>query len=319
MNGLLFAFVAMISWSLSVFPFTKAGRIMNVASMNIIRLVLGTVLIFFTAFIIEQGKLFSIFSPAYLEAWLWLAISGILALGVGDYFGLRMYTILGPRFGAVLTTLSPAAALLMGFMLLGEKINIIGIAGICITIIGVMSISLGPAERSIIPDHGHGSVFNGIIFGIISAICNGAGLAFSKKAFITQQAKAAALSPISASFMRFSSATIIVLLFLLIFKKLSANIKTISHQPKKVLGLAITGTIFGPLLGVSFALMAIQTINVAVAQTIFALVPVVTLLISFFVLGQKISRYAILGAIIAISGVALLIWRMPIAAMLNMR
>jgi drug/metabolite transporter (DMT)-like permease len=318
MNGLILAFAAMTSWSISVFPFTRAGRIMSVASMNIIRLVLGTLLIFITALILEQQNFFSIFSLAYGEAWLWLAISGILALGIGDYFGLRMYIILGPRFGAVLTTLSPAAALLLGYLLLHEKINIIGIAGICITITGVMSISLGPTERSNIPDHGHGSVFTGITFGIISAICNGAGLAFSKKAFITQQAKQLPLSPISASFMRFSVATIIVLLFLLLFGKLFDQIKNIGRQPVNVLGLAAAGTVFGPLLGVTFALMAIQTINVAVAQTIFALVPVVALLISHFALKQKITRFAMIGVIIAIAGVAILIWRLRIAEALGL-
>ncbi len=317
MNGLILAFAAMLSWTISVFPFTKAGRIMTVASMNIIRLVLGTLLIFIAAVIIEHQNFFSIFSYAYGQAWLWLAISGILALGIGDYFGLRMYIILGPRFGAVLTTLSPAAALVMGYLLLNEKINIIGIAGICITITGVMSISLGPTERSSIPDHGHGSVFTGIVFGIISAICNGAGLAFSKKAFIVQQAKQLPLSPISASFMRFFVAMVIVLLFLLVFGKLLDKIKNIRRQPLNVLGLAAAGTVFGPLLGVSFALMAIQTINVAVAQTIFALVPVIALLISHFVLKQKITGYAMMGVVIAIAGVAILIWRLRIAEVLG--
>lgn len=113
--------------------------------------------------------------------------------------------------------------------------------------------------------------------------------------------------------MRFFAATIVVLLFLFVSGKLMDKIKNIRQQPLPVLGLAAAGTVFGPLLGVSFALMAIQTINVAVAQTIFALVPVVALLISHFALKQRITKHAMIGVIIAISGVAILIWRAKLA------
>ena len=67
-----------------------------------------------------------------MEAWLWLGLSGIVALGIGDYFNYRMYVILSPRYGSVLSTLSPAAALLLGIKLLDEHINLTGIIGMFI-------------------------------------------------------------------------------------------------------------------------------------------------------------------------------------------
>jgi drug/metabolite transporter (DMT)-like permease len=69
-------------------------------------------------------------------------LSGIVGLTIGDFFAFRMYAILSPRTGSVLTTLSPAAALVAGYFLLGETINGFGIAGMVITMIGVMGISL---------------------------------------------------------------------------------------------------------------------------------------------------------------------------------
>ena len=314
-TGILAAFIATICWAGSVFPFTKAGRLMTVQSMNLIRLVLGTTLVLITAMILDKD-FFSIFYFSHLNGWIWLGISGIMALGIGDYFGLRMYTILSPRYGSVLTTLSPAMALLMGIILLNEQMNWIGIFGMAITVTGVMSMSLGRKERSSIPDHGHGSVFKGIIFGIISAFCNGAGLAFSKKGFLANADHP--IHPITGSFIRFLIATIIVILFMLIFKKIGANISNIRKQPKNILGYAIGGVVLGPLLAVSFAMIAIQYINVAVAQTIFALVPVVALIISYFVYKEKLTRNALAGVIIAIIGVCILIWRKEIAVMLGM-
>ncbi|HMJ45711.1 MAG TPA: DMT family transporter [Ferruginibacter sp.] len=309
--GLLTAFLSTICWAISVFPFTKASRLMTVTSMNLLRLLGGTMLVMLTAIIIDRN-FFDIFTVNHFAGWSWLGISGIIALGIGDYFGLKMYTILSPRYGSVLTTLSPATALLLGMILLGENINFFGITGILVTIIGVMSISLGRSERSNIPNHGHGSIWAGILYGIISATCNGAALALSKKGFIEQAATGYNIHPITGSFIRFVAGTLFVVLVMIFNKRLVPNLRNIKKQPAVVLKTAGLGILFGPLLAVSFAMTCIQYIDVAVAQTIFALVPVMALIISHFIYKEKISRYAVIGVIAAIAGVAMLIWRIQL-------
>lgn len=316
-SGILLALAATVSWAICVFPFTKAGRLMTVNSMNLFRLVAGTFLVMLTAVCLNADNMLAVFSAQYIQGWIWLGISGILALGIGDYFNYRMYVILSPRYGSVLTTLSPAAALLLGSLLLDEFINLAGVLGILITIFGVMSMSLGKKERNNIPDHGHGTVFKGIVFGIIAALCSGAGLAFSKQGFLLQARSGYALAPVSGSFIRFVTATVIVLIITFLNKKLRYNWKHIKTQPWGSLKYAVAGTVFGPVLGVSFALASIQYIDVAVSQTIFALVPVVALLIAHFFYKEKISRQALLGVLIAIAGVAILIWRIEIQDYLN--
>jgi drug/metabolite transporter (DMT)-like permease len=103
-------------------------------------------------------------------------------LSFGDYFAFRMYAILGPRIGSVLTTLSPAAALLAGFILLDEHINRVGIAGMLIHHAGCDGNFTGRSERKKIPDHGHGSKLTGIITGVLAAVfARGVGLVLSKK------------------------------------------------------------------------------------------------------------------------------------------
>ena len=186
-TGIIYALAATVSWAICVFPFTKAGRIMSVSSMNLFRLVIGTICISTLALILSGNNFLALFSGKYIQAWLWFGISGIVALGLGDYLNYRMYVILSPRYGSVLTTLSPAAALIAGFILLDESINFLGILGMLITITGVMSLSFGRSERSNIPDHGHGSVLKGVVYGSIAALCTGAGLAFSKKGFCCKQ------------------------------------------------------------------------------------------------------------------------------------
>lgn len=315
-TGSFIALLASICWAICAFPFTKAGRSMSVASMNLVRLVGGTLLVMLVAIVADPKNFTAVFSSAYLQAWLWLGISGIIAIAIGDYLSYTMYTILGPRNGSALATISPAASFLFGIFFLKEHMNPVGIAGMVVTIMGVLSMSLGKTERKSLPDHGHGSILKGIVLGIIGSACNGAGIVFSKKAFLLQQASGNAINPLVGSFIRFLAATVVVLLVTFFNKKLYAHWKNIRKQPQHIRSAIFIGIIFGPVLGVSFSLTSIQYINVAVAQTIFALVPVVALLIAHFVYKEKITKYAIAGVLVAIAGVAMLIWRMKISSWL---
>ncbi|MEO8769365.1 MAG: DMT family transporter [Ferruginibacter sp.] len=317
LTGSFIALLASICWAICAFPFTKAGRSMSVASMNLVRLVVGTLMVMLVAIIVDAKNFAAIFSSQYLQAWLWLGASGIIAIGIGDYCSYKMYTILGPRNGSALATISPAASFLFGLLLLDERMNLIGIIGMAITIMGVLSMSLGKTERNALPDHGHGSIFSGIVLGIIGSACNGAGIVFSKKAFLLQQASGNAINPLIGSFIRFLAATVIVLLITFFNKKIYMHWKNIRQQPLNIKGTILIGIIFGPVLGVSFSLTSIQYINVAVAQTIFALVPVMALLIAHFVYKEKITKHAIAGVLVAIAGVVILIWRTTIAEWLH--
>lgn len=316
-TGSLIAFLASICWAICAFPFTKAGRSMSVASMNIVRLVSGTIMVMLVAIIFNFKNFTQIFSGDYAAAWIWLGASGIIAIGLGDFLSYTMYAILGPRNGSALATISPAASLLFGILLLDEHLNLIGIFGMTITIVGVLSMSLGKRERSALPDHGHGSILKGIVFGVLGSVCNGVGIVFSKKAFLLQQASGHAIHPLTGSFIRFLAATIVVLLATTFNKKLITHWKNIKKQSWNIKATVFLGVIFGPVLGVSFSLISIQYINVAVAQTIFALVPVEALLIAHFVYKEKITKHAFAGVLVAIVGVVLLVWRLKITEWLN--
>ena len=69
------------------------------------------------------------------------------------------------------------------------------------------------------------------------------------------------------------------------------------------------GTFFGPVIGVSLSLFTVSILDASVAQTIFSLVPVVTLIISVFITKERISSKAVAGVIVAVSGVLVLVWR----------
>ena len=189
-----------------------------------------------------------------------------------------------------------------------EKINFVGVSGMFPTIVGVMTISFGKKERGNIPDHELGTIYKGIVYGVISAACNGGALVLSKKKFIKQSVSGATIHPVSASFFRFLAAVTAVVILMFIKRLLFKNTKNIQAQPAHVLSIASMGVIIGPLLEETFAMFTIQTVNAAVTQTIFSLVPVFALLMSYFILKEKITKDSLLGIGVTVAGVCLLIW-----------
>lgn len=306
--GFLYAFAATACWAIGAFPLTRASRLLPVASLNHLRLLLAALLVCILAAAVEGTAFARIFSGAYLSAWIWLGASGVVALLIGDFFSFRSYAILGPQAGSVLTTLSPASALLFGIILISEKINWVGILGMAITIIGVMSISLGRSQRDRIPDHGHGSVIKGILFGVMAAACHGGALALSKKGFIDQAAIHQSIGPLSATFIRIFAAAASIVLVSAFTGKLQ-EVFTHLKDSREGIFQTIAGTVLNPVMAVSLSMITILHINVAVAQTIFAMVPLFALLIAFFFYREKITLRSILGVAAALLGVALLIWR----------
>lgn len=307
--GILFALLTTFSWSIGIFPFTEAARRLGSNALNHFRLLLATVLLTLTSLIINATGFFHLFTVDYLCAWFWLGLSGIIGLTIGDYFAFSMYAILGARIGSVLTTLAPAAALILGSILLGEHISLIGILGIVITIFGVINISLGRKERVKIPDRGHGKVSKGILVGVLGALCQGAGLVMAKKGFITEEQLHHSINPVHATFIRMSVGTSAMFLLTLIRWKFSKIIAPLKENKDHGIRYAVLGTTFGPFIGVCLSLYAVSLIDVSVAQTIFSLVPVFALLFSFLFLKDKISARSLTGVLIAVCGVVILIWR----------
>ncbi len=315
LTGINFAILATISWSLCIFPFTLAARKLGSVPLNHFRLLLAVILIGITSILILPEDFLSLFHSDFVEAWFWLGISGIIGLTIGDHFGFAMYAILGPRIGSILTTFAPAATLIVSYLILGEELSMIGIFGMFITIAGVIWLSLSRGERHQIPDRGHGSIRRGIIYGVLAAICQGAGLVLAKRGMLAEFSAHEAINPVHATFMRLSIATISLYLFSFIRNDLRNIIKSISKNNQNGIKNAVTGTLFGPVLGVALSLYAVAQINASIAQTIYSLVPVFALVISYFHLKEKINMRAILGVIVAISGVFILIWREQLKAL----
>jgi drug/metabolite transporter (DMT)-like permease len=69
----------------------------------------------------------------------------------------------------------------------------------------------------------------------------------------------------------------------------------------------VFGGVFGPFLGVSLSLVAVQHTMTGVAATIMSITPVIILPLSFWLRREHVTLRAALGALLAVAGTAVLV------------
>jgi len=74
---------------------------------------------------------------------------------------------------------------------------------------------------------------------------------------------------------------------------------------RKAMWCVLASTIFGPFIGVSASLLATQYTSAGIAQTLFALTPILIIAPSALLFHQKVTLREVLGAIISVVGVCL--------------
>lgn len=306
MSGELIAILTTLCWSLGIFPFTEATKRIGAAPINQWRLLLAWLIISIILVINNSITVTQLFSNPQPNHFLFLGLSGIIGFTIGDYCSFTSFKLLGPKLGSLYTTFAPGAALSIGFIVLGEKINLIGIVGILITIGGVIWLTLSKKDKAAAELAGFKRDKKGIIFGIIGALCQGTGLVLSKYGMDFYVEK---LPTMHAVWIRLMFAFTTAFIVSLLAKKLIQNSKPIFANHNNAIPFMIMGTFLGPVAGVSLSLLAIQKMEVAVAQTIFAMLPIFVLPINLFVYREKITIQSVFACIVAILGVMILIWR----------
>jgi drug/metabolite transporter (DMT)-like permease len=132
--GEILSLVVAVAWTGAALFSEAATLRIGTIVLNVIRmagslLVLGVILWVVTGFPL----------PQYLnaEAWLWLSLSGLVGYVFGDYCLFNSYLTIGSRYGQLFMTLAPLAAALAGWLILGEKMSMMGILGMLVVGTGI--------------------------------------------------------------------------------------------------------------------------------------------------------------------------------------
>src|SRR5664280_3443542 len=79
--------------------------------------------------------------------WVWLSISGIIGLSLGDAFLFQAYKEIGPRLGLLLLSLAPVFGTAIAWIFFGQTLNLLQSVGILITLAGISWVVLIRPEQ----------------------------------------------------------------------------------------------------------------------------------------------------------------------------
>jgi drug/metabolite transporter (DMT)-like permease len=227
---------------------------------------------------------------------MWLGISGVIGLSLGDAFLFQTLVLVGARLGSLLMSLAPIFGSVIAWIFFGEILTPLQITGIVLALSGIGWVVISHEEP---PDTPRGHTRRGVFFGILAALGQAAGLVLSKQGMFGD------FSPFQANVIRMLAAVSFTWAWTIFEGRAGATISRLRAKPQ-VLRLLALGALVGPVMGVSSSLLAVQHTEVGVASTLMALPPVIILPISYYVFKEKVGWQAVAGTILAIAGVAVL-------------
>jgi len=285
------ALLTAVFWTITALSFEIAAKKVGTYSLNIIRLSFAFVLLAAFSYF-RRGLILP--TDASLHAWTWLSLSGIIGFVIGDMFLFASFAMIGARISMLIMTLVPPLAAIMSWFILGETMSLMALAGM-VLVVGGISISIWSRQNQ-----GEKMKLNypikGLLFALLGAIGQAGGLILSKFGMIDYDPFAATQIRIMAGLFGFA-------IIITILKRWKFVKATFSNKPAMV-GISI-GSFFGPFLGVSFSLIAIQYTNAGIAATLMAIVPILIIPPAILLFKQKVSLKEVIGALISVGGVVL--------------
>lgn len=286
-----------VFWTVTSMAFESAGKKVGSLAVNLIRLVMAFFFIGVYSWI-ARGFFFP--TDATLFQWQWLALSGLVGFVIGDLLLFQAFVVVGARISMLVMSLAPPFAAFVGWIMLGEVLTPMNWLGMAITMTGIVIVILKREKTEL-----NGSIVRklksnysvpGILLALGGAIGQSAGLVLSKKGMGSYDAFSASQIRVLAGIVGFS----VLFFFLKRWPRVWAALKHGSAMKRITLG-----AFFGPFLGVSFSLLAVQHTETGIAATLMAIVPVLIILPSVIIFKEKVNGKEILGAAVTVGGVAM--------------
>ena len=289
------ALTTAVLWSFTSIFFTSASRRIGSYYVNKFRIPFAA--FFLTMMLLlTTGRLLPDGIPA--NSYYYLILSGIIGLSIGDLFLFSAFLVIGTRLTLLIFAISPIIASVIAWITLGEKLGILAVTGIIITILGIAWVTLERQKENGIAIKPGREIGLGVILAVGGAACQAAGLVLAKAGM------GDSLDPLPATFIRMVAAAIAIWLYGLIKRDTRETFEKI--KDRKAMLLAIGGSICGPFLGVWLSLIAVRHAETGVVAAIMSIAPVLVIPLVIIIYHEKVSPRAILGAIIAAGGVTLL-------------
>jgi len=287
------AILAALCWAVSSLISADIARKIGGLVFNRLRLFFVSIMLIIYTTIIETWDTINI---DYLNI---IIISGIIGIFLGDTLLFIALQKIGPRRNNILFSLAAPFTVLLNIFFLNEKMSLISLIGCFSVFVGVViAITYGTSNNN---QHRwekiEGSLFIGICFGILAALCQATGLIMMKPILDNGAdpiASAAIRTLISSFFLTFT-----------LFNKSKNFVSKIPINTSIIIKSIISGFL-GMALGMSLLLIALQNADAGIVASLSSTSPIIILFLIWLFTKKIPTKGAWIGTILAIIGTGLI-------------
>lgn len=299
--GEIAAVTASFTWTIGSIMFANATRRMTPFRVNVLRIFVATFYVIVTHSILFNSP----FPTATPKQWVFMSLSSLIGLVLGDFSYFMSLNYLGPRRAILMISTAPVFTIIAAFLILGEYLTGANYIGILITMTGVWLVISEREDRTGEAPLPIRRKFMGIIFGILAAVGQGVGLVLSKLGMVGVVEKGGEpLGTFPATLIRLIFATLF--LSLIVIKKKDGPKIVEGIRDRKFFILVLIATFIGSFIGLWLSMVAVTYAKTGVASTLLSLMPVMVIPVLFLTDRQRTSLRGIMGASVTVIGVAVL-------------
>ena len=292
--GEISALLTATLWGGTSLAFTAAIRRVGSVQVNVTRMVLASCYLLITVLVMGFPTNVS------TEQFLYLALSGIAGLVLGDSFLFKAYQDVGPRIAMLVMSMAPAISAVLAYVFLGETLSGMATVGILVTVGGIALVVFDRQQGDVTERRVKSG---GIFYALIGATGQAVGLILAKQAFLV-----GALHPMVATLARILVAVALLGPAMMVAGFYKNPFRTFGHE-RRAFAFTSLGAFLGPYLGITGSLIAVSTTKVGIAATLMATTPIVMLPMVRYITKEELTWKAMTGAVIAVAGVAILFLR----------
>ena len=317
--GELAALGTAMCWTITALSFESAGKRVGSLSVNLIRLWIAFGLLTIYS-LIFRGVAFPVYAGSH--AWLWLSLSGLVGFVIGDLFLFQAFVLIGARISMLVFSAVPPITAFLGWLALGEILTLTELLGIALTTGGIAAVvgqrqkreevtaaagadevaTTGTAEAAGRSGRRRRGVslkqsVTGALFALGGAVGQAGGLVLSRHGV-------GDYNPFAATQIRGIAGIIGFSILFTVLRRWHKVGEALRNGP--AMRRISLGAFFGPFLGVSLSLLAVQNTTSGIASTIMALVPVLIIPPAAIIFKERIRGLEVAAALVAVAGVSLL-------------
>lgn len=291
--GPLAALFAALFWALATLLYSQAGSFLSASHLNLVKGFVAVPLLFLVGLI--SGQLVQFDGSA--AAWLLLA-SGVIGITLGDTLYFTALRRIGPWHTMLFEYLAPPFAALIAWLWLREAMTLAEISAALIVLFGILVIVTERGQQR----QSKPLTRAGMLAATGAALCQALGLVMAFEALASF-----AINPLQAAFVRLAAGTAALTLALLLLKP-AIIVQTRTALRHTSLPWLFVAIVMGTFLAIWLQQTAIAYLHPGLAQTLLATAPLWLIPIQWL-RGEPPSLRSIVGAFIAVTGIALLFSR----------